>query len=91
MTGPEPPKLKTWEIDVEVRVRKTLLLRGLLTEAAAREAAQLITTQNGPDIALNTSQFLKWTDDRTVHRPMPVEIVIDNDPTIVAVREMPDA
>ncbi len=75
--------MKTWEIDVEMRVRKTLVFSGPPDEAAARKMAALALKKE-----IELSSFLKWTDGRRAYRPMPVETVIDNDPQIVAVREV---
>lgn len=75
--------MKTWEIDVELRVRKTLTFAGPNNEAAARSIAAMALTGT-----MDPSTFIKWTDGRTAYRPVPVEEWIDNDPQIVAVREV---
>ncbi len=75
-----------WEIDVELRVRKTLVFSGPLTEAKAREIT-MMALKGGIEL----STFQKWTDGRSAYRPMPVEKIIDNDPQIVAIREVSDA
>ncbi len=75
--------MKTWEFDVELRVRKTLTLAGPDNEALARRIIETVLTGT-----MDPSMFIKWTDGRTAYRPVPVEEWIDNDPQIVAVREV---
>jgi hypothetical protein len=75
--------MKTWEFDVELRVRKTLRFGGPEDEETAR---QVVATIFAGD--LDISQFLKWSDNRTAFRPVPIETIIDNNPTIVAAREV---
>ena len=75
--------MKTWEIDVELRVRKTLTFSGPGTEEAARSLVAMVLSGE-----MDPSHFIKWTDGRAAYRPVPVETIIDNDPTVVAVREM---
>lgn len=74
--------METYEIDVELRVRKTLILAGPTSADAAREIIAATLAGNG--ISLDT--FLKYQPDGYM-RPWPVETIIDNDPQIVAVRE----
>ncbi len=76
--------MASWEIDVELRVRKTLVFGGPTNEAMAREIATM-ALRGGID--LGTLQ--KWHVGRGTYRPMPVETIIDNDPQIVAIRELP--
>ncbi len=76
--------MKTWEIDVEMRVRKTLVLGGPETEEATRSIVEMVLSGQ-----MDISHFVKWSSDPT-NRPMPVETIIDNDPQIVAVREVPE-
>ncbi len=73
--------MKTWEIDIELRVCKTLTFGGPGTEAAARRLVEMIFAGQ-----LDASHFVKWTDPRFGNRSMPVETPIDNEPRIVAVR-----
>jgi hypothetical protein len=75
--------MKTWEIDVELRVRKTLTFSGPGSEDAARSLVAMIFSGQ-----IDASHFIKWSDGRTAYRPVPVEALIDNDPQIVAVREI---
>ena len=77
--------MKTWEIDIELRVRKTLTFGGPGTEAAARRLVEMIFAGQ-----LDASHFVKWTDPADGRRSVPVETFIDNDPQIVAIREYPD-
>ena len=77
--------MRKWEVDVELRVRKTLIFSGPGNEEAARQIVQM-TLAGGIDPAL----LLKWTDPSDGRRSVPVEAVIDNDPQIVAIREYPD-
>jgi hypothetical protein len=76
--------MKTWEFDVELRVRKTLHFAGPETEEVARSIVAMVLAGG-----IEMSTFIKWTDGRTAYRPVPVETIIDNDPVIVAVREIP--
>ena len=76
--------MATWEIDVEMRVRKTLHFGGPTDEPAARRIAELALA-GGIDL----STIFKWTGP--AHRPVPVETVIDNDPQIVAIRQINEA
>jgi hypothetical protein len=80
--------MKTWEVDVDLRVRKTLLFTAPTEEAARWMVEAVLNVRQGDDPA-ELSSFLKWTDGRRVHRPVPVETIVDNDPVIVAVREIP--
>lgn len=77
--------MDTWEIDVELRVQKTLHFAGPKTEEAARAIAAMALS-GGVDI----SAFIKWTDGRSAYRPVPVETIVDNNPAIVAVRHVKD-
>jgi hypothetical protein len=74
--------MKAWEIDVELRVRKTLVFSGPATEAAAREIAELALKGQIP---LHT---LQKKTPRGSGWPEPVEENIDNAPAIVAVRQV---
>lgn len=78
--------IKTWEVDVELRVRKTLLFKAP-SEGLARSLALLVVSGEMGSHA-EISAFIKWTDGVVAYRPMPVETVIDNGPQIVAVREI---
>ena len=77
--------MKTWEVDVEMRVRKTLIFSGPLSEEVAREIATMALSGK-----MDLSTIQKWADGRSAYRPMPVETIIDNDPQIVAIREVSD-
>jgi hypothetical protein len=50
--------MKTWEVDVELRVRKTLIIQGPNEEAARRFATLLSPVLGQPA----TTPFVKWTD-----------------------------
>jgi len=76
--------VKTWEIDIELRVRKTLTFGGPVTKEAARSIVAMVLSGE-----MDSSHFIKWTDGPTAYRPVPVETFIDNDPQIVAIREIP--
>ncbi len=77
--------MKTYEVDVELHLRKTLLLQAPDADTAHGLAATLLRQE--VELGRSLSSFLKWTDGRRAYRPMPVETIIDNDPQIVAVRE----
>jgi hypothetical protein len=104
-TSRQRTAMKTWEVDVEVRVRKTLFILGGRDEETVRALAQIIVRDvtlpdevsmfvkwtDGllRDVTLPDEMFVKWTGWRHARCPMPVETIIDNDPRIVAVREIP--
>jgi hypothetical protein len=75
--------MKTWEFDIELRVRKTLTFSGPTTAEAARSIVVMALSGE-----MDPSHFIKWSDGRTAYRPVPVETFIDNDPRIVAIREI---
>lgn len=75
----------TWEIDVDIRVRKTLTLTGLTSEEAVRRCIESVFVPGG----LSLTTFQKWeSDGESYPRPRPVEQIIDNDPQIVAIRRV---
>jgi hypothetical protein len=74
-----------WEIDVEMIVRKTLIVGGPRTEEAARDLAEMILAGD-----LNIHHFTKWNLDAIAGRAVPTETIIGGDPRIVAVREVPE-
>ncbi len=76
--------MKTWEFDVELRVRKTFTFGGPLNEQAAREIMASILSGGLPLLTMS-----KWEPDTSGYGRHPVETIIDNDPVIVAVREIP--
>jgi hypothetical protein len=78
--------MSTWEIEVEILVRKTLVFDGRLTENAARSAAAQLVSFG--EVNPSVSAHYKWTDGRTVYRPTPIEVVIDNNPSIVSARQV---
>lgn len=75
----------TWEVDVEVRVRKTLTFGGPTNATAARQIVEAFLPQGVPGI----QHMLKWEPDNHGYGRHPVETMIDNDPQIVAIREVP--
>jgi hypothetical protein len=77
--------MKTWEIDVELRVRKTLTFSGPATADAARSIAELALSGQMAMLPL-----VKWEPDSYGYGRHPVETIIDNGPVIVAVREVPE-
>lgn len=52
--------MKTWEFDLELRVRKTLTPSGPTTEEASRSIAVMALSGG-----MNPSHFIKWSDGRT--------------------------
>ena len=75
--------MKTWEIIIEVRVRKTLHLGGVATEAAVRD---LVGTLLDHGASLGTLQ--KYRDAGGYGRVEAVEVIVDNAPRILEVREV---
>lgn len=75
--------MKFWEVDVEVRVRKTLRLGGPETPELAR---QIIgeALRGGIDAA----HFIKWKPNGPSGYPIPDETILEPDPGIVEVREV---
>ena len=69
--------VKTWEIDIELRVRKTLTFSGPVTGEAARSIVTMVLSGE-----MDPSHFIEWTDGHTAYRPVPVETFIDNDPKL---------
>jgi hypothetical protein len=85
----DPPRddaqpMKTWEIDMEFRIRATLHFSGPKTEAHAQSLVRLIMAGQLGDIGA----FIKWPD-AGAHQP-PVPTIVDSDPRIVAIREIPE-
>ena len=78
--------MTTWEIDIELRVRKTLIFGGPTNAATARAVVEAFLPQ-GMD---GMRHMLKWEPDSYGFGRHPVGTVIDNDPRIVAVREVPE-
>lgn len=74
--------MKTWEIDVLVRVKKTLIMSGSMEESSVRKIIESTLKPGG--IALGT--FAKGVSNG--FRPIPVEEICDNDPQIVEIREV---
>jgi hypothetical protein len=77
--------LPSWEIEVQLHMRTTLRFSGPKTEAHARALVGLILAGEVGDIAA----FVKPGSDQT-NRPFPVRTIVDNNPTIVAVRQVPE-
>jgi hypothetical protein len=77
--------VKHWEVDVVMRVCKTLSFGGPTTEDAARNIAQLAI-----DGSVNMVTLAKWQPDASGLGRHPVETIIDNAPEIVAIREVPE-
>lgn len=75
--------MTTWEIDVEVRVRKTLCLAGPATEDAVRKIIEGAMEEDGLGLWIFQK---KVSDGMAYPMPVPVETVIDNQPTITQIR-----
>ena len=73
--------MKTWEFDVEMRVRKTLTFSGPTTEAGALEIVSLAL--NG---AISMQSLFKWEPDDAGYGRHPVETIVGDKRKIVAVR-----
>ena len=71
-----------WEVEVEVKVRKTLKFGGpidkLTAERTAKDAAHNI----------NMLRMLSKVEPDTQGYYVAVEVVIDNDPRVVSVKEI---
>jgi hypothetical protein len=80
-------ELKTYELEVEVKVRRTMRVKAPNPEAAKAVAwAFLSLTAEGRG---ELSSALKWTDGRTAYRPMPVETILPLDPETVFTENEP--
>jgi hypothetical protein len=75
----------SWEFDIEARMSITLVMGGPTSEDAARLIMAKILAG---DIKLY--HFIKWDFRPFGGLPVPVQRIIDNDPRIVAVREVSD-
>lgn len=76
--------MKTYEIEVEMTVRRTMRVRAPGTDTAAMVARAMIElTMAGRG---ELSSVLKWTDGRVAYRPMPVETILP-EPTPVLLGE----
>lgn len=71
--------MKTWEVEVDMLVRKTLRFGGPATEEAAREVVRGVLTADGlwPSMAHYESVY---------GIPRPIERMIDNSPQIVSIK-----
>ncbi len=77
--------MPTFEVDVEIRVRKTLHLSGPHDEAAARQIVEDMLAPGG----IGTWPLQKKESDGASFPQMrPVETIIDNQPQIVAIRRV---
>lgn len=70
----EPFRLKDFEVEVEVTVRRTLLVPAPDAKLAGIAAEALIS--DAGTFGASMSAFLKWTDNRRAYRPMPIEKAI---------------
>jgi hypothetical protein len=67
-------ELKTYELEVEVRVRRTMRVKAPNPDAAKAVAWGFLSlTAEGRG---ELSSVLKWTDGRMAYRPMPVETLL---------------
>lgn len=83
--------MKTWEIDVDVRVRKTLRLAGPPTEESVREVIASMLRANVVLTGITLGTLQKWLlEEGRGWPPHPVEHVIE-DGVIVDVREVTNA
>ena len=78
----ETETLKTYELDVMVKLRRTMRVKAANPDEA-RIAAWVMLS-----LATSLSSVLKWTDGRTAYRPMPVETMY-LDPETVFTDEEP--
>lgn len=76
--------MKAWVIEVEVRVRKTLCFGGPADEATV---AQIVDRALRGEMDLTL--FYQWTEHHPSRRQVPVETIIDNQPEIVSIKEVP--
>jgi hypothetical protein len=92
LSGPQFPEpepvpvepLKFYDIDVEMRLRRTMRVLALNEEMAPNVARGWLTmATQGPG---ELSSVLKWTDGRQAYRPMPVETILP-EPTPVVIGE----
>lgn len=75
--------MKTWEVEVELRVRKVLTFSGPIDkESAARIVSMVLLGQ------LDPAHFIKWKEGPFGYRPVPVEQWIDDNPVITRIHEV---
>ena len=85
----ETETLKTYELDVMVKLRRTMRVKAANPDEARIAAwVMLSLADRSPDAATSLSSVLKWTDGRTAYRPMPVETMY-LDPETVFTDEEP--
>jgi hypothetical protein len=67
-------ELKIFELEVEMRVRRTMRVKAPNPESAKAVAWSFLSlTADGHG---ELSSVLKWTDGRAAYRPMPVETLL---------------
>jgi hypothetical protein len=69
-------ELKLFELEVEMRVRRTMRIRAPNQEAAKIQARNFMSLATDPRAGAVLSAVLKWTDGREAYRPMPVETLL---------------
>lgn len=75
--------MKSWEVDVELRMRKTLAMAGPVDEGAVRAIVDGAMKHGGVGL-----EMFQKVEISATGRAVPVEEIVDNAPTIVAVREV---
>jgi hypothetical protein len=66
--------MQTYEIEVEMTVRRTMRVRAANPDMAREVAGGFL--QMAADGHSELSSVLKWTDGRVAYRPMPVETIL---------------
>lgn len=74
-------ELKTYELEVEVRVRRTMRVKAPNPDTAKAVAYGFLSLAAEGKGEL--SSVLKWSDGRVAYRPMPVEtLLLDETPPV---------
>jgi hypothetical protein len=80
-------KLKTYDVEVEMTVRRTLRVRAMSPEMARELGGGFL--QMAADGHTELSGVLKWTDGRAAYRPMPIETILYHHLTAAEPEEVP--
>lgn len=78
--------MATWEIEVDVRVRKTLWLSGPTREADVRMIVGAMLAGEGADLTM----IQKWRAESDGIKPLPIETILPPRPIPPDVRDGPE-
>jgi hypothetical protein len=75
-------ELKIFELEVEMRVRRTMRVKAPNPQSAKAVAWGFLSL--AADGHGELSSVLKWTDGRAAYRPMPVETLLGVSPSAIS-------